>query len=86
VTYMEVKIDYDVELVYAEKKKILWFMDEFEEQFQHNPQGKITKNMKKAANIFINYMIDGIDVTNPDVLEFFKQQIQKLEETYPYLF
>ena len=83
---MELKIDYENEIIYAEKKSILWMIDEFEEQFQHNPQGKITKDMKKAANIFVNYMIDSIDVTHPDVLEFFKQQIEKLETTYPYLF
>lgn len=79
---MQVKIDYLTELIYSEKKKIRWAVEEFDLQFG----GKTTvfnQKEKKTAYQFINYLLNNIDFSEPEIMSFLNTQIQKLKNKYP---
>lgn len=80
---MQVKIDYLTELIYSEKKKIRWAVEEFDLQF--GKATTFTQKEKKTAYQFINYLLNYIDFSEPEILIFFNAQIQKLKTKYPNL-
>ena len=82
---MQVRIDYATELIYSEKKKIRWALEEFEVQFGTG-NGVYSKTQKILANQFLNYIIESVDTSHEEVLAFFKAQVEKLEKNYPKLF
>ena len=84
---MEVRIDYDTELIYTEKKKIRWLVEEFDIQFGiKNAMNKITSIQKKVAIELLDNIMENVDVKEPDVLEYFQNQMEVVEKKYPFLF
>ncbi|MCP4764027.1 MAG: hypothetical protein GY870_19800 [archaeon] len=85
---MEVKVDYENELISTEKKKIKWLVEEFDQQFEPKTKksNKFSGTQKKMGNEFLNYVLEIVDVTNPEVLEYFQSNLQKIENKYPILF
>ena len=85
---MEVRIDYGMELTYTEKKKIKWFVEEFDHQFGNiKKTNKITSVQKKIANELLNNVVDYFtDITSPKVFDFFQIQLERIEKEYIALF
>jgi hypothetical protein len=92
---MEVKIDYQNELILDEKKKIQWFVDEIDIQMGNEIILNRTKSgncinssdrNKRLGNEFLNYAMEVIDYSNPEVLDFFQDSLKDIEEKYPFIF
>ena len=85
---MEVRIDYSMELTYTEKKKIKWFVEEFDHQFGNiKKTHKFTPVQKKIANELLNNVVDYFsDITSPKVFDFFQIQLERIENKYIALF
>ena len=85
---MEVRIDYGMELTYTEKKKIKWFVEEFDYQFgKIKTKNKFTSVQKKIANELLNNVVDYFtDITSPKVFDFFQIQLERIEKEYIALF
>ena len=83
---MEVKIDYDFEIAQDEKMKIKWVIEEFECQFgdnQHLTDDDVIRGME-----FIDYIISSVEHDNPDpdVLDFLRFNLERLEKRFPIFF
>ena len=85
---MEVRIDYRMELTYTEKKKIKWFVEEFDHQFGKSKKtNKFTSVQKKIANELLNNVVDYFtDISSPKVFDFFQIQLERIEKEYIGLF
>lgn len=84
---MQVRIDYATELIDSEKKKIKWNIEEFKIQFEEIGEvSSYTAKHKKLANQFLDYMMKTVDVTHPEVVNYMKSRIEKLEDQFPELF
>ena len=92
---MEVKIDYQNEIILDEKKKIQWLVEEIDIQLGTAKKSKKTtiKNRVKTSSIhkrlgneFLNYAMDVIDYSSPEVLDFFQDSLKEIEEKYPFIF
>ncbi|MHA1340768.1 MAG: hypothetical protein ACTSRZ_12935 [Promethearchaeota archaeon] len=84
---MQIPIDYTTELTYSEKKKIRWVIEEFHLQFK-KPELKnnqYSDRQKRRANEIIKYLIDSVDITNKEVLNFLRSQLEQLQNQYKHL-
>ncbi|MHA1870937.1 MAG: hypothetical protein ACTSU2_04305 [Promethearchaeota archaeon] len=81
---MQVRIDYNTELIYDEKKKINWAVEEYEVQF--GGQKEYSQADKILANEIMNNIINSIDYTNEEVYNYFQEQLKKLERRFGGLF
>ncbi|MHA1728059.1 MAG: hypothetical protein ACTSWY_04945 [Promethearchaeota archaeon] len=81
---MEVKIDYDMELMNTEKQKINWLVEEFNCQFENKNTFKAQE--KKLSNRILEFYLEIIDIQNPKILNFFQTRLERIESKYPVLF
>ena len=84
---MQVKIDYDYELVQDEKLRIKWIMDEFDAQFG-DKIGKLTEEDIIHGMEFLDYIITSVQMEDPDpeVISFLRSNLERLEKQYPMFF
>ncbi|MBD3352561.1 MAG: hypothetical protein GF364_13820 [Candidatus Lokiarchaeota archaeon] len=81
---MQVRIDYTTELIYYEKKKIRWGIEEFNIQFGNKSEEyEYSSEEKKQANEFLDYFMNCVDIKHVEILNYFKKEMEKLEKDYP---
>ena len=82
---MEVKIDYDYEIIQDEKLRIKWIIDEFDAQF-----GDIIRRLKDEDIIrgleFLDYIISSVETDNPEITTFLRYNLERLEKRFPIFF
>jgi len=84
---MEVKIDYDFEIVQDEKLKIKWIIEEFDAQFGDRVGELSDEDVVKGLE-FINYLITTVELDNqnPEVLSYLRSNLEWLEKRFPIFF
>jgi hypothetical protein len=84
---MEVKIDYDFEIIQDEKLKIKWIIEEFDAQFGDRI-GKLTEEDIVKGLEFISYLISSVELDNqnPEVLSFLRCNLERLQKRFPVFF
>jgi hypothetical protein len=83
--FMQVRIDYDLELVDYEKDKIKWLVEEFELLFCGCIKEVSDEEIFRGVE-FLDYMISNIDVEIPEVANYLAKSLKRLENRYPIFF
>jgi len=85
---MQIPIDYMTEIAYSERKKIRWIIEEFQIQFKKTElrNGTYSDRQKKLANEIIKYLLESVDISNEEILEFLCNQLNQLQSMYKDLF
>ncbi|MBN2156473.1 MAG: hypothetical protein JW776_10555 [Candidatus Lokiarchaeota archaeon] len=82
---MEVKIDYETELLEDEIQKIKWIIDEFDTQFG-DKYGKLNDEDIIRGMEFLDFMMSTVETENPKVATFLRNNLERLEKRYPIFF
>jgi hypothetical protein len=82
---MEVKIDYDYEIIQDEKLRIKWIIDEFDAQFGDKIKQLTNEDIIRGLE-FLDYIISSVETENPEVITFLRCNLERLERRYPVFF
>lgn len=82
---MEVKIDYDYEIIQDEKLRIKWIIDEFDCQFGDKIKHLTDEDIIRGLE-FLDYIISSVETENPEVITFLRCNLERLEKRYPIFF
>lgn len=82
---MQVRIDYDFEIVENEKDKIKWMVEEFEILFCECVKEITDEDIIRGVE-FLDYMISNIEIDDPEVANFLANSLKRLEKRYPFFF
>ncbi|TFG20995.1 MAG: hypothetical protein EU530_01510 [Promethearchaeota archaeon] len=82
---MEVKIDYDYEIIQDEKLRIKWIIEEFDMQFGDKNDSMTEEDIIRGLE-FLDYIISSVETENPEVITFLRYNLERLEKHYPIFF
>ncbi|MHA1452675.1 MAG: hypothetical protein ACTSRD_07435 [Promethearchaeota archaeon] len=82
---MEVKIDYDYEIIQDEKLRIKWIIDEFDAQFGDRIR-LLTDEDITCGLEFLDYIISSVETENPEIITFLRCNLERLEKRFPVFF
>ena len=82
---MEVKIDYDYEIIQDEKLRIKWIIDEFDAQFGDRIRRLKDEDIIRGLE-FLDYIISSVETDNPEIITFLRCNLERLEKRFPVFF
>jgi len=82
---MEVKIDYDYEIIQDEKLRIKWIIDEFDAQFGDRIRRLTDEDIIHGLE-FLDYIISSVETDNPEIITFLRCNLERLEKRFPVFF